>query len=104
MSDTTQVVNVSIYGSEYPIRAQLSDEEYLRKVAAFVDTRMREINQSMKPSTTLKVAILAALNIADELLTTQEEDKRVLNSYQEKITSLSSRLDQLMDQTDAGGV
>jgi len=79
----------------------LSDEEYVRKVAAFVDGRMREINEAMKPSTTLKIAILAALNIADELMSTQEESRRVIDSYQEKITSLSGRLDQMMDQPQA---
>jgi cell division protein ZapA len=98
VSETTQVVNVTIYGSEYPIRAQQSDEEYVREIAAFVDARMREINEAMKPSTTLKVAILAALNIADELMTTQEDRKRVLDSYREKITSLSGRLDSCLDQ------
>ncbi len=101
MSEPTQVVSVSIYGNDYPIRAQLSDEEYVRKVAAFVDGRMREINEAMKPSTTLKIAILAALNIADELMSTQEESRRVIDSYQEKITSLSGRLDQMMDQPQA---
>jgi len=101
VSEPTQVVSVSIYGNDYPIRAQLSDEEYVRKVAAFVDGRMREINEAMKPSTTLKIAILAALNIADELMSTQEESRRVIDSYQEKITSLSGRLDQMMDQPQA---
>jgi cell division protein ZapA len=101
VSEQTQVVSVSIYGSDYPIRAQLSDEDYVRKVAAFVDGRMREVNEAMKPSTTLKIAILAALNIADELMSTQEEKRRVLDSYQDKITSLSGRLDQMLDQPRA---
>lgn len=99
MNEESQVVRVSIYGSEYPIRAGLSDEEYIRQVAAFVDTRMHEIHGAMKPTSTLKVAILAALNIADELLSTQVERERALGSYREKITSLSDQLDDLLSQS-----
>ncbi len=62
---------------------------------------MREVHESMKPSSTLKVAILAALNIADELLTTQEDKKRVDSSYRERITLLSDRLDELLTQPES---
>ncbi|GBE29441.1 cell division protein ZapA [bacterium BMS3Bbin04] len=99
MAEETQVVKVSIFGSEYPIRAGLSDEDYIREVAAFVDARMHEIQGAMKPSSTLKVAILAALNIADELLSTQVDRERLLSSHHEKITSLSDRLDDLLSQS-----
>lgn len=98
MSETEQIVHVSIFGSEYPIRARLSNEQYVREVAAFVDKRMHEVHKSMKPSSTLKVAILAALNIADELLTTQEDRNRVHDTYRERITSLSERLDEVLKQ------
>ncbi|MBS1262185.1 MAG: Cell division protein ZapA [Calditrichaeota bacterium] len=99
MVNQTRVVNVSIFGDEYPIRAQVSDEEYVRKIAAYVDDRMTEIEQSMKPSSTLKVAILAALNIADELMTTQEDRDRTVSAYRERIASLTARLDDALAES-----
>jgi len=60
------VLKVNIYGTEYPIRGT-TNVEYIKQVAEYVDSKMREVNQSVAVVSTLKVAILAALNITDEL-------------------------------------
>jgi len=65
-------INVKILGDEYHIKVT-SDESYLREVAAFVDGKMSEIEVSeievgLALKSPKKVAILAALNIADEYL------------------------------------
>lgn len=94
MDSQGHVLNVSIFGRDYPIRASVEDEEYILKIARYVDWKMREIDQSMKPSSTTKVAILAALNIADELFTLQEERDRVIAEFNEKIRACTEALDQ----------
>jgi len=65
-----KTVTVDIYGEEYAVKTD-DDPEYVRDVARFVDTRMKEIADTGKVVTTSKIAILAALNIADELLKTR---------------------------------
>ena len=65
------VLKVNIYGKQYPIRGE-SDPDYIRRVARFVDTKMREIDTEAEGLPALKVAILAALNITDELFKAQE--------------------------------
>jgi cell division protein ZapA len=59
-------IRVEIYNQTYSIRSD-GDSEYLMQLADFVDGRMREISSSTLTVDSLKVAILAALHIADEL-------------------------------------
>ena len=56
---------VTIFGRTYQLRGQ-SDPGYLAELAADVDRRMKEVADATGTADTLKVAILAALNIADE--------------------------------------
>ena len=59
-------IRVEIYNQTYNIRSD-GDSEYLTKLADFVDSRMREISSGTLTVDSLKVALLAALHIADEL-------------------------------------
>lgn len=66
MDEQFNVLKVNIYGNDYPIKGN-TDVEYIRKVAKYVDNKMREVNKTASSDSTLKIAILAALNITDEL-------------------------------------
>ena len=55
---------------------------------------MREIDSSMDLASTQKIAILAALNIADELFSLQEERDRLIAEYEEKARSFADALEQ----------
>jgi cell division protein ZapA len=65
-------VKVQIFGQTYAIRGEL-DEEYVQKLAAYVDEKMRAIADATAIVDTQKLAVLAALAIADELHSTQKE-------------------------------
>lgn len=93
MDDSGRVVKVAIFGHSYPIRAKVEDEEYIRDIAKYVDEKMREIDEAMKPNSTMKVAILTALNIADELMTMRREREDVILTYQDKVQAVSDALD-----------
>lgn len=62
----TPTIRVEIYNQTYNIRSD-GDTEYIIQLAEFVDSRMREISSGTLTVDSLKVAILAALHIADEL-------------------------------------
>jgi cell division protein ZapA len=62
----TPTIRVEIYNQIYNIRSD-GDSEYVTQLAEFVDRRMREISSGTLTVDSLKVAILAALHIADEL-------------------------------------
>jgi cell division protein ZapA len=63
---TSPTIRVEIYNQTYNIRSD-GDTEYIIQLAEFVDGRMREISSGTLTVDSLKVAILAALHIADEL-------------------------------------
>ena len=68
-------VRVEIYEQSYHIRGEL-DEKYVAELARFVDQKMRDVAEATRTVDTLRVAVLAALNIADELhsLRTREQE------------------------------
>ncbi|HYM22995.1 MAG TPA: cell division protein ZapA [Vicinamibacterales bacterium] len=61
-----QVVPVEIHGQRYSIRTTLAPE-YVARLAAYVDEKMRAASDSAAPTDSLRLAVLAALNVADEL-------------------------------------
>jgi cell division protein ZapA len=81
MDTQGHTVNVKIYNQTYSIRASDGNAERAQQLATMVDQRMREIAKGALTADSLKVAILAALHIADELdkaLARYEDLNRVL--------------------------
>ena len=60
------VTTVHIFGQEYKIRG-FEDKSYVEEVASYVDEKMRELAEGSSSLTPERLAVLAALNIADEL-------------------------------------
>ena len=65
-------VKVSIYGTEYPVKGD-ADPTYIEEVAGYVDGKMREVARSLTVKSTTKVAVMAALNITDELFNARRD-------------------------------
>ena len=82
---------VHIYGAVYRVRGR-DDEGYLQKVAALVDRKMREVASHTRTADSAKIAILAALNLADELLQQDQAELGERVDVQERITALSGEL------------
>ena len=83
---SANVVPVEILGQRYPIRSAL-DPEYVTALAAYVDEKMRTAAESTPSGDSLRLAVLAALNIADELFgcrdTTVARDGRLAERAEE---------------------
>jgi len=91
MTQENNVIRVTIYGTEYPVRGE-SDVEYIREVAGYVDRKMNEVDRNTSAKSTLKVAILAALNIADELFREKAEKESLVRQFEEEISKLTNLL------------
>ncbi|MDP8205955.1 MAG: cell division protein ZapA [Candidatus Electryonea clarkiae] len=94
MRNKDRVVKVEIFDREYSLRATVEDDEYIRAISSYVDSKMREIQDSMGIDSSQKIAILAALNIADELFSLQNEKDRLVSDYHEKVRSYTEALEQ----------
>jgi cell division protein ZapA len=84
---------VNIYGTEYPIKGDM-DTDYIEAVAKYVDSKMREIDKSGNLKSALRVAILAALNIADELFKERTTKEQMLAELEIRTKSLAAVLDE----------
>jgi len=96
MSEQSELssVRVKIYDREYALRTS-DDPERLRDLCASLDKRMREVVASSGAADTLKVAVLAALSLADDLQRTREELKRLDESVARRSLACVSMLDRL---------
>jgi len=83
-------VSVSIFGSEYKIKG--ADPEYIQSVAAYVDGKMRELERRLATGTPTKIAILASLNIADELFRERTDRERLNDDVTGRTQALSRAL------------
>ena len=75
MNDNKKSLKVNIYGTEYSLVSE-SDPNRVEQIAKYVDDKMREIQKASPNRTIHQIAILAALNIADELFRLGQSQKR----------------------------
>ncbi|HWQ62355.1 MAG TPA: cell division protein ZapA [Negativicutes bacterium] len=83
MSSRKNKVTVEIFGENYPLKGD-AEPESIMKVATILDERMRETALSNPRMPTKMVAILAALNIADEYLRLQNDYQQLLKMMKDK--------------------
>ena len=82
---------VRIFGATYHVRGS-DDRGYLQELADFVDAKMREVAQHVTTADTARVAILAALNMADELFQTQKRQEGERVEIKERMADLAEEL------------
>ena len=88
-----RVVHIEVHGQRYPIRTTL-DPSYVQELATFVDRRM-SLAADVSPSTDmLGLAVLTALNIADELFRARDEQVGDAHS----VTARAAALERMVDQ------
>ena len=85
-------VRVNIYGEEYSIRSE-GEPDYIRDVAKYVDSKMREIAERTANRSPARVAILAALNITDELFVVRRKEERGVRELERRASDIISLLD-----------
>jgi cell division protein ZapA len=92
MKDDGRLVTVDINGLRYPIRSQL-DPAYVADLAAYVEHKMQLATRESPAGDTLKIAVLAALNIADEYFRATQEGA----SHQSDVTQRALELERMLD-------
>lgn len=99
MSDPSRVVPVEILGLRYPIRSAL-DPSYVTELAAYVDAKMMAAADESGHEDSLKIAVLAALNLADELFRARAGDEPAARRGEElraRLEALELTLDRALD-------
>ncbi len=83
---------VEIFGQEYKIKG-VGDPHYIHRIAGYVDKKMREIAHSSGIMSQSRIAILAALNIADELHQEKEKEKNLQKEFGRKAARLGDLIE-----------
>jgi cell division protein ZapA len=103
----SQSIAVEIYDQIYHLRG--TDPVYIERLAAMVDAKMRAVSAHGNTVDSLRVAVLAALNIADELCCARDRSDNLAGSLQNSQQSFRSRagnlshlLDELLEDRKVG--
>ena len=87
-------IKITIFGQEYSVKAP-ADPTYIQKIAEYVDIKMREVQSGFNSTqSSNRIAILAAMNITDELFNARKKSDSDDNKIEEKITSLIELLNE----------
>ena len=95
--DRGETTLVTIYGRQYPVQS-VESSEYTRRVAELVDRRMKEIASQQKLAEPTKIAIIAALDIADRLL----KYRAGREAAGRQAEQAAARLTMMLDRGDGG--
>tara|TARA_B100000809_G_C15018648_1_gene487626 strand:+ start:234 stop:524 length:291 start_codon:yes stop_codon:yes gene_type:complete len=94
MSEESNQVSISIFGQEYSVKAP-ADPEYILKIAEYLDGKMREVQSGFTTTqSSTRIAILAAMNITDELFNSRQSGESEDTEVEQKITSLIELIDE----------
>ena len=94
-------VRVEIYDQVYNLRGM--DAEYILKLAEFVDGKMRSVAEQTSTVDSLRLAVLAALNIADEYHLLKKKYDAVASEYRQRAGLLAGALDEVLEETRKAG-
>lgn len=94
-------VRVEIYDQTYHLRG--SDPDYIAQLASYVDTKMRLIGQQAATVDSLRLAVLAALNIADELHVLKRKYDGIAGDYNARAGQLAGALDEVLQEVRRTG-
>ncbi len=93
-----KTVDVEIFGQKYTLLGE-ADDQYVRRLAKYVDEHMKSVSNGLKTATPSKLAVLAAINIAHQLF--QAERLRVENEadVERRMMSLMQSIEEQMPST-----
>lgn len=91
------VVTVEIAGQRYPIRSGL-DAAYVAELAGYVDKKMRAAAETAPSTDTLGLAVLVALNLADEYFRARQHESSTNGELHERALRLEQLVDQALSQ------
>jgi cell division protein ZapA len=92
-------LKIEIYDQTYNIAGE-QNEEYMVNLASYVDEKMREVADATRTVDSVKVAVLAALNIADELFTLRERQQEITGPLRQRVQRCMDMVEQALDHSN----
>ena len=93
MAESAKTIDVTIFGRAYKVACQEGERDGLLRTAAYLDAKMGEIRRAGKVTGTERIAVMAALNIAHELLTIRLGNGFDIGEAKRRILAIEAKLD-----------
>lgn len=93
-------MKVEIYDQSYNVNADEGGEAYLKELAEYVDAKMRAVAESARTVDSLKVAVLAALNIADEMFTLRERQQQIEGPLRKRVEKCVAMVEKALEHSN----
>ena len=100
MAESANTIEISLLGRSYKIACEEDERAALMEAVAYLDGKMGEIKKAGKVTGTDRIAVMAALNIAHELLSLKVGNGFDLGQAKRRISSLEAKLDAAIAQQD----
>ena len=97
---SSRVVNVEIHGQRYAVRSEL-EPQYVGELASYVDDKMRQAARELASADPLRVAVVAALNIADDLYNARAESSGTAGRLLARAADLERLVDAVLTEPAA---
>ena len=92
MSEENNLIKVKILDMEYPIRCPKHEEQPLQEAAKYLDEQMRVVRQSGTITSTDRVAIVTALNLAHKLFQERKQKNEYVDEVRERVRKLENKI------------
>jgi cell division protein ZapA len=90
-------IKVTIMGSEYALKSEV-DSEYVQELAAYVDQKMRKLADGSPVHAPLKIAVLTAVNISDELFRLKRKYDQMVKEIESTSQEITENVDTFLNQ------
>ena len=97
---STRVVHVEIHGQRYAIRSEL-EPQYVGELATFLDEKMGAAARELSTSDPLRIAVIAALNISDELFRSRADTAGADSRVRARAAEIERLVDAVLDEAKA---
>jgi cell division protein ZapA len=97
---SNRVVNVDIHSQRYAVRSEL-EPQYVGELAAFLDEKMRAAARELSSADPLRIAVIAALNIADELFRARDESAGTDSRLRARTAEIERLVDAVLEDARA---
>jgi cell division protein ZapA len=93
MAEAPKTVEVSLLGRTYRVACEDDERESLMQAVAYLETKMNEIRQAGKVTGAERIAVMAALNVAHELLSVRLGSKFDVGQAKRRLSAIESKID-----------
>lgn len=99
MTDKIVTTTIEILGKQYPVRCSEAEVNSLQMAAKLLNQKMSEVQESGKAINLERIAIITALNMANQLLQTDNQKSSVMQKINQRLTSMQSKLESALNDT-----